>query len=31
MPKVAKLYLLNLEELAACKAFVDENLQIGRI
>ena len=31
MPKVAKLYLLNPEELAACQAFVDENLKTGQI
>ena len=31
MPKVAKLYPLNPEELAACQAFVDENLKTGRI
>ena len=31
MPKVAKLYLLNPEELAACQAFVDENMKTGRI
>ena len=30
-PKVAKLYLLNPEELATCQAFVDENLKTGRI
>ena len=28
-PKVAKLYLLNPEELAACQAFIDENLKTG--
>ena len=31
MPKVAKLYPLNLEELTTCQAFVDENLKMGRI
>ena len=31
MPKVAKLYPLNPEELAACQAFVDENLKTGQI
>ena len=30
-PKVAKLYLLNPEELAACQAFIDENLKTGWI
>ena len=30
-PKVAKLYPLNPEELAACQAFIDENLKTGRI
>ena len=30
-PKVAKLYPLNPEELAACQAFVNENLKMGRI
>ena len=30
-PKVAKLYLLNPEELMACQAFVNENLKTGRI
>ena len=28
-PKVTKLYPLNPEELAACQAFVDENLKTG--
>ena len=31
MPKVAKLYPLNPEELTACQAFIDENLKTGRI
>ena len=31
MPRVAKLYLLNPEELMACQAFVDENLKTGWI
>ena len=31
IPKVAKLYPLNPEELAACQAFVDENMKTGRI
>ena len=31
MPKVAKLYPLNPEELTACQTFVDENLKTGRI
>ena len=30
-PKVAKLYLLNPEELTACQIFVDENMKTGRI
>ena len=30
-PKVAKLYLLNPEELTACQAFVDENMKTGQI
>ena len=30
-PRVAKLYPLNPEELAACQAFIDENLKTGRI
>ena len=30
-PKVAKLYPLNPEELAACQAFIDENLKMGQI
>ena len=30
-PKVAKLYPLNPEELAACQAFIDENSKTGRI
>ena len=30
-PKVAKLYPLNPEELAACQAFINENLKTGRI
>ena len=30
-PKVAKLYPLNPEELAACQALVDENLKTGWI
>ena len=29
--KVTKLYLLNPEELTACRAFVDKNLKTGRI
>ena len=28
-PKVAKLYPLNPKELAACQAFIDENLKTG--
>ena len=31
VPKVAKLYPLNPEELAACQAFVDENMKTGQI
>ena len=31
VPKVAKLYLLNPKELAACQAFVDENMKTGQI
>ena len=31
VPKVAKLYPLNPEELASCQAFVDENMKTGRI
>ena len=31
VPKVAKLYPLNPEELAACQAFVNENMKTGRI
>ena len=31
VPKVAKLYPLNPEELAACQAFVDKNMKTGRI
>ena len=31
MPKVAKLYPLNPEELAACQAFINENLKTGWI
>ena len=31
MPKVAKPYPLNPEELMACQTFVDENLKTGRI
>ena len=30
-PRVAKLYPLNPEELAACQAFVNENMKTGRI
>ena len=30
-PKVAKLYLLNPQELDACRDFVEENLKTGRI
>ena len=29
VPKVAKLYPLNPQEVDACKAFVEENLQTG--
>ena len=31
VPKVAKLYPLNPQEVDACKAFVEEHLQTGRI
>ena len=31
VPKVAKLYPLNPQEVDACKAFVEENLQTGQI
>ena len=31
IPKVTKLYPLNPQELEACTAFVEENLQMGRI
>ena len=31
VPKVAKLYPLNPQELDACTVFVEENLQTGRI
>ena len=31
VPKVAKLYPLNPEELAACKVFIDKNMRIGCI
>ena len=30
-PKVAKLYLLNLQELDVCREFIEENLKMGRI
>ena len=31
IPKVAKLYPLNPQEVDACKTFVEDNLQTGRI
>ena len=31
VPKVAKLYLLNPQEMDACKTFMEENLQTGQI
>ena len=31
IPKVTKLYPLNPQEVDACKAFVEENLQTGQI
>ena len=31
VPKIAKVYPLNLAEKEACKAFIDEHLKTGRI
>ena len=31
VPKIAKVYPLNLAEKEACKAFVDKHLKMGRI
>ena len=31
IPKIAKVYPLNLAEKEACKAFIDEHLKMGRI
>ena len=31
VPKIAKVYPLNLAEKDACKAFIDEHLKTGRI
>ena len=31
VPKVAKSYPMNLKEMEACKAFIDEHLKSGKI
>lgn len=31
LPKVAKAYLLNLKEMDACKKFIEEHLNSGKI